>query len=119
MIEKRFTVYYRRGRWPGHKISKNRCAPFIHSFIVDEWETTNPASPFPSIQPSTGAVCIAKIPSRRKCGLVLSGETFLDEGYKGGIGLFGGHKLSRRYRNVGDDRSADAALLQFIFIFQA
>ena len=19
-----------------------RCAPFIHSFIVDEWETTNP-----------------------------------------------------------------------------
>ena len=30
-----------RGRWPGHEITKNRCAPFIHSFIVDEWETTN------------------------------------------------------------------------------
>jgi RHS repeat-associated protein len=30
-----------KGRWPGHKIIKNRCAPFIHSFIVDEWETTN------------------------------------------------------------------------------
>jgi RHS repeat-associated protein len=30
------------GRWPGHKITKNRCAPFIHSFIVDEWETSNP-----------------------------------------------------------------------------
>ncbi len=29
------------GRWPGHKITKNLCAPFIHSFIVDEWETTN------------------------------------------------------------------------------
>ena len=29
------------GRWPGHKIAKNRSAPFIHSFIVDEWETTN------------------------------------------------------------------------------
>jgi len=29
------------GRWPGHKITKNCCAPFIHSFIVDEWETTN------------------------------------------------------------------------------
>ena len=25
----------------GHKIAKNLCAPFIHSFIVDEWETTN------------------------------------------------------------------------------
>jgi hypothetical protein len=22
-------------------------APFIHSFIVDEWETTNPAHPAP------------------------------------------------------------------------
>ncbi|MGD0548709.1 MAG: hypothetical protein ABR991_12930, partial [Terracidiphilus sp.] len=22
------------GRWPGHKITKNRCAPFIHIFIV-------------------------------------------------------------------------------------
>ena len=29
------------GRWPRHKITKNLCAPFIHSFIVDEWETTN------------------------------------------------------------------------------
>src|ERR1035441_113337 len=33
------------GRWPGHKITKNLCAPFIHSFIVDEWETTNLTPP--------------------------------------------------------------------------
>jgi hypothetical protein len=31
---------------PGHKIDKNRCAPFIHSFIVDEWATTNPNQRF-------------------------------------------------------------------------
>ena len=35
----------RVGRWPGHKITKNCCAPFIHSFIVDEWETTNLTPP--------------------------------------------------------------------------
>jgi hypothetical protein len=35
------------GRWPGHKMTKNRCAPFIHSFIVDEWEITKLDSPFP------------------------------------------------------------------------
>ncbi len=29
------------GRWPAHEITENLCAPFIHSFIVDEWETTN------------------------------------------------------------------------------
>jgi hypothetical protein len=33
------------GRWPGHEITKNICAPFIHSFIVDEWETTNLTPP--------------------------------------------------------------------------
>jgi hypothetical protein len=33
------TEYVFNGRWPGHKIAKNCCAPFIHSFIVDEWET--------------------------------------------------------------------------------
>jgi hypothetical protein len=38
------------GRWPGHEIAKKRCAPFIHSFIVDEWETTNPDSPLPARQ---------------------------------------------------------------------
>ena len=31
----------RLGRWPGHEITENLCAPFIHGFIVDEWETTN------------------------------------------------------------------------------
>jgi hypothetical protein len=33
------------GRWPGHEITKNRCAPFIHSFIVDEWESKKLNSP--------------------------------------------------------------------------
>jgi len=33
------------GRWPGHKCPQTLCAPFIHSSIVDEWETAalNPA----------------------------------------------------------------------------
>ena len=29
------------GRFPGYEITENLCAPFIHGFIVDEWETTN------------------------------------------------------------------------------
>jgi len=46
IIAKRWKPRTRIGRWPGHKITKSRCAPFIHSFIVDEWETTtlNPLS---------------------------------------------------------------------------
>ena len=31
----------KEGRWPAHQITENLCAPFIHGFIVDEWETTN------------------------------------------------------------------------------
>ena len=29
------------GRRLGHEIARNLSAPFIHSLIVDEWETTN------------------------------------------------------------------------------
>ena len=27
-----------RGGWPGHVLTTNLRAPFIHGFIVDEWE---------------------------------------------------------------------------------
>ena len=33
------------GRWPGHVLTANLRAPFIHGFIVDEWETTDSEPP--------------------------------------------------------------------------
>ena len=40
-ITENLCVFHVFGRWPAHQITENLCAPFIHGFIVDEWETTN------------------------------------------------------------------------------
>ena len=55
------------GRWPGHEITKNLCAPFIHSFIVDEWETTNHKPRDRRDVPSSPLFLVKSPPSTGRC----------------------------------------------------